>query len=217
MESLSKDKLAKVNRRIYEGVNLLVVSKKRSQAEIKSLYDLGQRDFGENKVQELIDKSLKLADTKIRWHFIGHLQSNKVTQLLNVKSLVAIHSIDSMKILNKILSRPTSQPIGLFLQINTSLEAEKSGFESFDAIKQAVSAILSQENYFLQGLMTIGKVRTDDFEIDACVCFEKMKNYKEILDKEFGVSLELSMGMSNDFELAQKYGANWVRIGSLLF
>lgn len=194
---------------------LLAVSKTKTLAEIKTAYSFGQRDFGENKVQELNDKAFELQSDcpDIRWHFIGSLQSNKINNLLKIPNLVSIHSIDSIKLLNKLLNKKTGRKIGVFLQVNTSGEIEKSGFSDFALIEQAVS-LFKSDDFYLQGLMTIGKIRTEDFENDAKTCFLRLNEYKERLNS---VDLELSMGMSSDYKIAIECGSNWIRIGSGIF
>jgi len=199
---------------------LLAVSKTKPNADILKAYNLGQIDFGENKVQELLQKSIDLSKScpHILWHFIGKLQSNKINQLLKVEGLVSIHSIDSIKLLNKLLSKNIDKKIGLFLQVNTSLEDEKSGFENMDEILQGIQLINSHKDFYFQGLMTIGRIRTEDFTKSAHECFSKLVELKEeILIKGLVQNLELSMGMSSDYEIALSYKSDWIRIGSALF
>ena len=213
----ASDRLAAIQDKLTSGVKLLAVSKTKPISMIEELYDLGQRDFGENKVQDLLEKSYEIKKEDIQWHFIGHLQSNKVNQLLKVKNLKSIHSIDGIKLLSKILTKTSLSKIGLFLQVNTSGEDEKSGFESTEEIEQAISLFKNNQFFYLQGLMTIGKIRTDDFEKDARASFQKMQELKKTFDEKYKINLELSMGMSRDFKIAQQYGSSWVRIGSDLF
>ena len=216
MNSIAEN-LAKIKHRLNTDVNLLVVSKTRSVEEIQIAYDAGQREFGENKVQELLDKAQELSDLKINWHFIGHLQSNKINQLLKVSNLVSIHSIDSIHLLNKLIAKSTDKSIGVFLQFNTSGEQEKSGFTDRDQLEEAIKLLKNAQGFYLQGLMTIGKIRTETFEKDARSSFSQLQYLKEELDKSHDLNLELSMGMSQDFEIAQEYGSNWVRIGTDIF
>jgi pyridoxal phosphate enzyme (YggS family) len=193
---------------------LLCVSKTKPAIMTHDLYKHGVRDFAENQVQDLLAKSLELKDlTELRWHFIGKLQSNKINQLLKVKNLVAIHSIDSVKLLQKLLKKEVEQGIGLFLQVNTSGEMEKSGFTDISQIREAAMMIEQSSSFKLQGLMTIGKIRTDAFEKDARSCFQSLVEIRDSLDKD----LELSMGMSSDYQIAMECGATWVRIGSQIF
>ena len=196
---------------------LIAVSKTRSIAEIREAFDAGQVDFGENKIQELLEKSQALQELGIRWHFIGHLQTNKISALRKVSGLVSIHSIDSINLLNKILTKLWCNEIGVFLQINTSQEAEKSGFSSAEEIELAARIVQDAPGFFLQGLMTIGSIRTSEFEEDAKRCFQKLVDIKSALDEQFGLDLELSMGMSSDYLIAVDKGSNWLRIGSAIF
>lgn len=212
-----KENLNKIQNNLKEGVKLLAVSKTRPSSMIRSFYELGQVDFGENKVQELVQKALELKDLSINWHFIGHLQSNKINQLLTVDNLVAIHSVDSLELLQKLLKKNSKRKIGLFLQINTSKEDEKSGFESIEDVLKAIDLLEQSEHFYLQGLMTIGRIRTDDFEKSAKECFLVMASWRQHLEEKFGKKIELSMGMSQDYLLAQEFGTNWIRIGSDLF
>jgi uncharacterized pyridoxal phosphate-containing UPF0001 family protein len=118
--------------------------------------------------------------------------------------------------LNKLLSKKTDRNIGLFLQVNTSGEDEKSGFGEFSLIEEAI-ALIKSDCFFLQGLMTIGKIRTDDFENDAKACFLRLNEYKERLKELKENDLELSMGMSSDYKIAIECGSDWIRIGSGIF
>ncbi len=200
------------------GVKLLAVSKYQTLESIRGLYELGHRDFAENKVQELELKAKKLIDLGIRWHFIGKLQSNKVNKLLSIPNLVSIQSIDSLSLLKKILSKDTDSQIGLFLQVNTSGEKEKTGLENNDEIFRAIEMIKLSSKFYFQGLMTIGPIRTEDFEQGARTSFKKLSSLKQdILQSYPDQELELSMGMSADFPLAMEYGTDWVRVGSAIF
>lgn len=194
--------------------HLICVSKKQSVENIESLYQLGQRDFGENQVQELFQKSSELIHlSDIRWHFIGHLQSNKLNQLLSVSRLVAIHSIDRLSLLQKLLAKNPKSPIDLFLQINTSKEEQKGGFEVEEEVDRAIELIRASASFRFLGLMTIGRIRTNDFEKDARECFLQMSELKSHKYPE----AELSMGMSSDYLIALEYGASWLRVGSQIF
>lgn len=199
---------------IQKSTKLLCVSKTKPAIMTYDLYKHGVRDFAENQVQDLLAKSIELKDlSEVRWHFIGKLQSNKINQLLKVKNLVAIHSIDSVKLLEKLLKKEVEQEVGLFLQINTSGENEKSGFTEYAQIQEAAQMIKGSCGFKLQGLMTIGRIRTDEFEKDARSSFQSLVDIRDRLDGK----LELSMGMSSDYKIAMEYGANWVRIGSQIF
>lgn len=210
--------LTQIREKLQTEVKLLAVSKTKPIEDIRIAYHANQRDFGENKVQELLFKSKELQDlTDIQWHFIGKLQSNKINQLLSVESLVSIHSVDRIELVEKLLSKNPSHKIGLFLQVNTSGEKEKGGFQEDTELLDACKEVLTHEKFFLQGLMTMGRIRTDDFEADARKSFESLRQKQIFVRKQLGQELELSMGMSQDFEIAQECGSNWVRIGSDIF
>lgn len=216
--SLISTNLKQINQSLSSPTKLIAVSKTKSEQMIREAYALGQRDFGENKVQELLEKSLHLGDLEeIRWHFIGTLQSNKVNQLLKVENLVSIHSVDSFSLLNKILRKESRRKIGIFLQVNTSKETEKSGFVSQQDIIESVQHLEDSHSFYFQGLMTIGKIRTEQFERDAKECFLSLKEISLKLEPFTSRTVELSMGMSQDYLIAQECGSHWVRIGSQLF
>lgn len=215
-----KDQLEFYCKEIGGRAKLLAVSKTFPIEDIEIAWNFGQRDFGENKVQDLVEKAEALAALRpLRWHMIGHLQSNKINMLLKVPNLVSIHSIDRMSLVDKILVHRHTQKIGLFLQYNTSNESEKGGFESYKELKEAAFKIIdSESNFYLQGLMTMGKIRSDDFAEDARKCFSLLSKLRSDLKKDLEVSdLELSMGMSSDFYQALEFNSSWIRIGTGVF
>ncbi len=195
---------------------LVIVSKNQSIEKIQFLYDLGHRDFGENKVQELSHKSEALSNLDIRWHFIGNLQSNKVKKLLVIRNLHFIHSVSKMSLVEELIRNMCE--VSYFLQVNTSGEDEKSGFLELSEIEQALEKI-AKKGHSVQGLMTIGAIRTNSFEDDARSCFSKLVKIKETLRAEYFLNqqIDLSMGMSKDYHIALNYHSDWVRIGSRIF
>lgn len=200
--------------------NLLVVSKTHSADEIRALYQLGQRDFGENRVQELEEKDALLSDCpELRWHLIGTLQSNKISKLNKISRLHAIHSVDSAELAEKLAKSLTGhfEGVGLFLQVNTSHEAEKSGFEDYAEVYKVAKSLMDVRNVRLRGLMTMGTIRTNAPEAEAHRCFKDLAEMAVNLTKSLGVPLELSMGMSGDYGIALQHGTHWVRVGSKIF
>ncbi|HLT22239.1 MAG TPA: YggS family pyridoxal phosphate-dependent enzyme [Bacteriovoracaceae bacterium] len=197
--------------------NLLIVSKTRTIEEIKAYYDLGHRHFGENRVQELLLKSSQLKNScpDIRWHMIGHLQSNKIKDLYKIESLYAIHSVDSLGLLEQLIKYEDrlSSEVGVFLQFNTSREDEKSGFEDIEELKISMELLKNSKKLKLQGLMTMGALRVEDQMSSARRCFEELAQIKTELDPK----LELSMGMSQDYHIALECGSNWLRLGTMMF
>lgn len=214
-------KLSDVQSQLKSNSHLLIVSKTRSEDEIKTYYELGQRDFGENRVQELLEKARNLKEScpEIRWHMIGHLQSNKINQLYSTPHLWGIHSVHSQELLEKLLQQEEklSHPLNLFLQFNTSREKEKFGFEDYPALKEAASLIPSHSKLKLQGLMTMGTLRTENFEDEARRCFQELNQLKDRLSKELSLPLETSMGMSQDYQVALGENSNWIRLGTMMF
>src|SRR5690606_26145652 len=144
-----------------DSVKLIAVSKTFPAADIKSLYELGHRDFGENKVQELGEKNTALDTLDIYWHLIGHLQTNKVKFIIDYVSL--IHSVDSIKLADEIQKRASqsSKLIDILVQVNTSGEDSKFGVEPSQA-GRICSDIRKLENIRLRGLMTIGKLTENE-------------------------------------------------------
>lgn len=216
--------LAHVKQGLINPTKLVVVSKTYPDEDIKLCYQLGERDFGENHVVELEQKALILVPIcpDIRFHMIGHLQTNKIKKLFKISNLVAIHSVDSLHLVEELLKEEknlSSPYLNLFLQIKTSDEEEKYGFTEMAEIKKAIFLLQEKSTRLkLHGLMTMGKIRTDDIQGDAKKCFEKLINFKAQIKESFSeLNLSLSMGMSSDFEIASSMGSDYVRIGSKIF
>ncbi len=203
---------------------LLIVSKNQELSAVKEYYQLGHRHFAENRVQDLLERAKNLsADCPhIRWSMIGHLQRNKVKSLLQMTGLHSIHSIDSVKLVGELLKVGSENIVDVFLQFKTSGEQEKFGFTREQEMLEA--ARLLQNSYFrLRGLMTMGAIRSEDHQLAARECFERLVaiqqkwlkgEQKKLFYRE---QIQLSMGMSQDYAIAAKLGAHWVRVGTLLF
>jgi hypothetical protein len=201
-------------------VSLVAVSKLQSVPDIQKLYDLGQKDFGENYVQELVEKQ-SLLPQDVRWHFIGHLQSNKVKFIAPFVHL--IQGVDSFKLLVEInkQGKKIGRVIHCLLQVHIAQEETKFGLneaELDEVITQLQDKPGDYQNIFIDGLMgmasfsdNIEKVRSEMKSLRAM--FEKHKPMSTV---NFHLST-LSMGMSGDYQLAIEEGSNMVRIGSLLF
>ncbi len=198
---------------------LVAVTKYGDYGDIERLYELGHRDFGENRVEALEEKQAvakSLGHHDLRWHFIGNLQSNKIERLLAIENLAMIHSIIKFEHLQKI-SKLQKKPLDFFIQVNTSHEDEKSGLENLNELRDFIQKY-SQADFpllKLKGLMTMGKIRTDDIQASAKECFSKLAEYRDGL--ALAHPLDLSMGMSSDYIYALENGANYLRIGSTLF
>jgi PLP dependent protein len=197
-----------------EDITLVAVSKTFSAGEILAVNRLGQEVFGENKVQELRSKHDELKNEKIKWHLVGHLQSNKVKYIAEFIDL--IHSVDSVHlagIINEHAARH-NRIIDILVQVNTTGEDQKSGVEPDDA-EQVCSGISLLPNIRLKGLMTIGMF-TDDEEIirKNFVC---LRNLYDKLKGNIKTFEYLSMGMTSDYRIAIEEGTNMLRIGSAIF
>ena len=197
-----------------DNVQLLAVSKAQSADKMREAYLSGQRLFGENYVQEAINKQQQLTDCDIEWHFIGPIQSNK-TQLI-AQHFDWVHSVDRLKIAQRLSSaRPASlAPLNVCIQINSSLEATKSGADLAEAT-QLATAINELPNLVLRGLMSI-PAPTNDYSTQQAqfkVVFDAFKNLQQ---QGFTIDT-LSIGMSDDYVAAIHQGATIVRIGSALF
>ncbi|ODV92022.1 hypothetical protein CANCADRAFT_21470 [Tortispora caseinolytica NRRL Y-17796] len=204
-------------------VRLVAVSKLKPAQDIQHLYDVGVRHFGENYVQELLDKS-KVLPKDINWHFIGGLQSNKCKTLAaEIPNLWAVETVDTEKKATKLdANRSGLSPIRVFIQVNTSDEPEKSGVSPDDLIPLAKHIIDSCPNLHLQGLMTIGALARSQAAAESSdehnPDFVLLKSLADKLQSTFNMSnLELSMGMSRDFEDAISLGSTNVRVGSDIF
>lgn len=199
-------------------VQLVAVSKTKPVPLLLSAYNAGQRHFGENYVQELVQKSTEMADD-VLWHYIGPLQSNKAKVLLSVRNLYMVETVDREKIaiaLDRAAeSAGRASRLKVLVQVNTSGEESKSGCQPGETI-DLVKAVQNCQNLEFAGLMTIGA--QDDS--DEPIAFRILREERDKVADAIGVNSEtltLSMGMSNDFEAAIRMGSNSVRIGSTIF
>lgn len=196
------------------GATLIAVSKKKSVEDIKELYDLGHRDFGENYVQELVQK-VPLLPRDIHWHFIGHLQRNKVKMILPFCSL--IQGVDRYELLEEINKQAArlGREIDCLLQVHIATEETKFGFGP-----EELSSVLLKRSLFsnvrIIGLM--GMASFTDSKEQVLAEFRLLKKYFDQHRTDFNLEKPvLSMGMSGDFKLALQEGSTMIRIGSLLF
>ena len=189
---------------------LIAVSKKQPLQRLEELYHLGHRDFGENYVQDLCQRAEELKAkgcNDIRWHFIGHLQSNKVKKLL--PHLYCLHTLASASVLSEIEKHwQGSDPLQVFVQVNIDGEDSKSGLseEDLDSFLERASAC---PKISVQGLMAIPKPES------GAEAFRQLAQVAE--NSTFLPKKQLSMGMSQDYQAALQAGATHVRVGSLLF
>lgn len=213
-----------VNKEAYETIRkeldgkqiaLVAVSKTKSHEEILELYNLGQRDFGENYVQELVDKA-DLLPKDVRWHFIGHLQTNKVKSIAAFVQL--IQGVDSLKLLKELnkQAEKESRVIDCLLQVHIAQEETKFGLDEKE-LNELISQFAneSMKNVRIVGLMGMASF-TDDIE-KVRKEFQHLKRLFDRLTTQNSRLTTLSMGMSSDYKVAIEEGGNMVRIGSLLF
>ena len=196
-------------------VRLLAVSKTFPFSDILEAHEAGQLEFGENRVQELETK-VPNGTPDIIWHLIGHLQSNKAEKAVELAEY--IHSVDSVKLLNKInaaaAKRGKIQKI--LLEVNVSGEESKFGLSGWDALREAAEHALGLSSVKLLGLMTMAPLDADDAVLHST--FGGLREFRDRLEREFSVALpELSMGMSHDYPVAIAEGATIVRVGTAIF
>ena len=191
------------------------LSKTKPVGDIEKIYNLGHKEFGENKVQELLDKYDKLPKD-IKWHMIGHLQTNKIKKVIPIISL--IHSVDSLKLLKKINNEAIkiNKVISCLLQINISNENNKYGF-TIDQIREIFNNEVLKDFKFIRikGLMGMASFTENDNQIRI-----EFKNLKKIFDElkiKYPELKIISMGMSGDYKIAIEEGSNMIRIGSKIF
>lgn len=209
------ENLKAVRESLPEGVHLVAVSKTKSPDEILEAYRAGQRDFGENKVQELAGKYQALP-RDIRWHMIGHLQRNKVRHIAGFVHL--IHGVDSLRLLEEINRRGASENrvIDCLLQVHIAEEATKFGFgpEELGALLEG-SELNRLKNVRIRGLMGMATFTDNQAQVQR-----EFRKLKELYDRLFAADPRadiLSMGMSGDYGVAVEEGSTMVRIGSSIF
>ena len=202
--------------RVAEEVCLIAVSKTKPVEMLMEAYEAGMRDFGENKVQELTTKFDEMPKD-IRWHMIGHLQTNKVKYIVDKAFL--IHSVDSLKLAREISKEAQKKGVdcSVLMEVNVANEDSKYGFLC-EEVADAVEQIAKLPNIFVKGLMTVAPY-VDDPEENRPI-FRKLKQLSvDITRKNIdNVSMEvLSMGMSGDYTVAIEEGARYVRVGTSIF
>ncbi|MCM1252624.1 MAG: YggS family pyridoxal phosphate-dependent enzyme [Clostridium sp.] len=199
-----------------EDVTLVAVSKTKPVEMLKEAYDYGCRDFGENKVQELVDKYEKMSKD-IRWHMIGHLQRNKVKYI--VDKVFLIHSVDSLRLAEEISKEALKKNVTVSILIEVNVAGEESKFgTTCEEVSKLAQEIAKLPNILIKGLMTIAPYVENAEENRQY--FEKLRQiYVDIKQKNIdNVYMEvLSMGMTGDYEVAIEEGATYVRVGTGIF
>ena len=212
------DNLQKIKKEIPSSVKLVAVSKTHPSEKILEAYNAGHKIFGENKVQELTGKYEKLPKD-IEWHLIGHLQTNKVKQIVPFVSL--IHSVDSMKLLKEInkCAEKIDRVVNCLLQIHIAQEETKFGL-NFEEAEEILNSkeVEEMKNIRIAGLMGMATLTEDEAQIR-----KEFKLLKKFFDAHCQLTTDncqlavLSMGMSSDYKIAIEEGSNLVRVGSLIF
>jgi len=214
-----KDNLKKVTAMLPEGVRLVAVSKFHPVEELAEAYEAGQRLFGENRAQELVSKA-PLLPKDVRWHFIGHLQKNKVRAIMpHVSVIESVDSVELLRLIEKEAAR-IDRTVEVLLQLHVAQEETKSGF-SVDEVLEAGEAgeLTCYPHVRICGVMAMASL-TDDMEQVAREFDLVRRTYLTLKDGCFDESddfNELSMGMSDDWQVAVNYGATLVRIGTAIF
>ncbi len=216
---MNKENYRKLKRELPQSVKLIAISKTKSAEEILEIYDLGHRDFGENKVQELVAKQESLPGD-IQWHMVGHLQRNKVKYIAGFVNL--IHSVDSLKLLREINKegRKLNRKIQCLLQIHIAKEVTKFGFSEEEVYSMLKADDFKSLNFVnIKGLMGMATFTDDEEQVKAE--FHYLSGLFNQLKEDFFRNIpdfnELSMGMTSDYPVALKEGATMIRIGSLIF
>jgi pyridoxal phosphate enzyme (YggS family) len=210
-----KENILRIKNELPEEVTLIAVSKTKSNGQILEAYNAGQRDFGENRVQELLPKHEALPKD-IRWHLIGHLQTNKVKQIASFVHL--IHSVDSEKLLAEINKEAAkyNRVIPVLLQIFIAQEETKFGF-SFEEAEALIHASpeIKYPNISIEGFMGMATNTEDENQIKKE--FKSLKDFFERSGIQNSKSKILSMGMSSDWKIAVEEGSTMIRVGSSVF
>tara|TARA_B100001057_G_scaffold73025_1_gene67319 strand:+ start:1122 stop:1769 length:648 start_codon:yes stop_codon:yes gene_type:complete len=206
--------LLSIKKEIGSDVTLIAVSKTKPIEDIKTAYDFGQRNFGENKVQELIKKSEELPKD-INWHMIGHLQRNKVKHLLPFVHL--IHSVDSLRLLKEIdkQAKKQNKKVNILIQVDISNDDSKFGFSLFE-----INDFFEKNNYSdFQNIQIKGLMGMASFTKNKKIISKQFNDLNNIFQKfKKRLSFEfLSMGMSGDYYVALECGSNMIRLGSNIF
>lgn len=202
---------AQASQRNFADIGLLAVSKTKPADAIREAYAVGMRDFGENYLQEALEKQTLLADLPLIWHFIGPIQSNKTRPI--AEHFDWVHSVDRLKIAQRLSDQRPAHlpPLNICLQVNVSGEDSKSGCRP-DELPELAQVVAALPNLCLRGLMAIPEA-TDDVAAQHAA-FARLRQLRD----ELALNLDtLSMGMSHDLEAAIAEGATWVRIGTALF
>lgn len=212
-----KEKISKsceISGRNLSEIKLVAVSKNNPTSKIIEAQKFGLKNFGENKAQELKEKAAEL-NSDINWHFIGHLQRNKVKDVVNYAEI--IHSVDTFKLADEINKRAfmVNKKQKILLEVNTGGEESKFGLNTFEEILELAEHCNKLPNIKLEGLMTMAPYTNNKDTIRSC--FKLLRQNLDKLNSIGHTLTELSMGMTNDYEIAIAEGATILRVGTAIF
>ena len=213
-EILTRIEKTRITINQHQIVKIVAASKSADTAMIEAMYNIGQRSFGENKIQDMSDKVHSLEHLPLEWHFIGRLQTNKINQLIDLNSFL-MHSLSSLELAVELDKRlhVKGKTLSALLQVNSAYEEQKAGVLPQNALEIYEQITSTCKNINLKGVMSIGAHSEDEKTIQKS--FETTyKLYEALVPKG---AKYCSMGMSGDFELAVHCGSNMLRLGSILF
>ena len=213
-EILTRIEKTRITINQHQIVKIVAASKSADTAMIEAMYNIGQRSFGENKIQDMSDKVHSLEHLPLEWHFIGRLQTNKINQLIDLNSFL-MHSLSSLELAVELDKRlhVKGKTLSALLQVNSAYEEQKAGVLPQNALEIYEQITSTCKNINLKGIMSIGAHSEDEKIIQKS--FETTyKIYEALVPKG---AKYCSMGMSGDFELAVHCGSNMLRLGSILF
>lgn len=194
-------------------VKVVAVTKTHPIEAVRAALDAGLQDLGENRVQELVTKATTVEDPRVRWHMIGHLQRRKAGDVVGVADL--IHSVDTLRLAERLSGKAGDSPVSILVQVNTSGEGAKSGFDR-QAAEDAVLQIAGLPNLKVEGLMTMAPFVDDEAVLRPC--FARLRDLRDrVRAQDNSIGETLSMGMTNDLDFAIEEGSTMVRIGTALF
>lgn len=193
-------------------VTLVAATKYGDANDLRVLFNSGVTNFGENRTDAFLDKYVQLSDLDIKWHFIGHLQRNKASLVIN--KIDCLHSLDSLD-LAKMINKYRVTPLDCFIEVSINLEENKNGVP-FDKVKDFVKECLKYPNIHIIGFMMMAVANSSEDSLHNQ--FKKLRLLRDEISKELDISLPyLSMGMSNDYKTAISEGATHIRLGRILF
>lgn len=209
MKFYTEEVLSKINNK---SIKVVAATKYFNSSEMRDLYNTGITHFGENRIEAFLEKKDDLSDLDITWHHIGTLQTKKVKKVINEVSY--LHSLDNLKLAIEVNKR-RNEVIKCFIQVNISSEESKHGL-NVDEVIPFLKSIKDLEKINIIGLMGMAELTSDEVIISDE--FQKLNNLQVMIKKELNIVLnELSIGMSNDYLIALKHNATFLRLGSVLF